>query len=183
MSEVEDLQNEAAAGMRDDAEPNSIVARLRELRAEFQADVSVDLPVPGYRGELVARYAPLPWNIIRALAIRGDKGRRNPENAPMIAADALANACIGMYYRGVGGELEPVLHQGDPVRYDKGLAYVLNLEGETTREIVRAVFPDTTSLVAHYGALMEWQSEREDEDAEGDALRAAAESDDSIRPS
>lgn len=176
-----DSGEEMGSGLVDRAaEPNSVISRLRELREGFVNDVTVDLEIPGYRGELVARYSPLPWEMIRNFAVRGDRGKRNPNIAPTIAADALANAVVGFYFR-EDEELVPVTWQGDPIdKFGDALASVLGIENvETVRETVRAVFPDEFSLVAHYAEFMEWQAERDDGD---EGLKDVAKQDDAINP-
>jgi hypothetical protein len=164
------------------AEPGSVMSRLRTLRENFQTEQTIDLDVPGYRGELVARYGPLPWEVIRQLAIRGERGKRDPNNGPMVAADGLANAILGFFYRNDSGVLAPVTKNGDPVTaYDAGLMSVLGIEGtQTTRERVKSVFPDEYALVSHYAALMEWQESRDD--GEDEALIAEARSDEAVGP-
>lgn len=162
------------------AEAGSVVSRLRELRESFSNDAHVDLDVPGYRGELVARYVPLAWDVIRGLAIRGERGKRNPDVGPTLAADGLANAVDGFFFR-EGDDLVPVTWQGDPVtQYGNALAAVLGIEGtESVRETVKAVFPDEFALVSHYGELMEWQAERDDGD---ERVIEAAQADDAVHP-
>lgn len=166
------------------AEPNSVVSRLRELRESFGSDDTIDLPVPGYRGELIARYAPLAWEVVRAIALRGERSKRDPNIGPTLAADGLANAIVGFFFRDTidpDADLTAVTWQGDPVTaYDPALASVLGLkDAETTREIVKATFPDEFALVAHYGTFMEWQAERDDADAD---LIEAAKVDTGIHP-
>ena len=175
-----ELNDEAVVADKRVAEPNSVVARLRELRESFVNDITVDLEVPGYRGELVARYAPLPWEMIRNFAMRGERGKRNPNIGPPIAADGLANAVVGFFFR-EEEKLVPVTWQGDPVeKYGEALASVLGITGvETVRETVKAVFPDEFSLVAHYGEFMEWQAERDDGD---ESVRDIAKTDDAVNP-
>lgn len=162
-------------------EQGSVVSRLRELRASFNDTATTDIEIPGYRGELLARYAPLGWDVIRNLALRGERGKRNPEMGPILAADGLANAIVGFYTREDGGELKPLTWNGEPVTgFDGNLRDVLGIEAETVRETVRAVFPDEFSLVAHYGEFMEWQSERDD--GTDEALIEAAKVDAAVHP-
>lgn len=179
MDEVKDTENTEKIEVRD-AEPGSVVTRLRELREGFKVDVHVDLEVPGYRGELVARYGALPWEVVRNLALRGERGKRNPDIGPIIAADGLVNAVEGFYFRD-GDGLSPVTWQGDPVlTYGDGLAGVLGITGtQSVRETCKAVFPDEFALVSHYGELMEWQAQRDDAD---EALIQAAKVDDAVHP-
>lgn len=166
------------------AEPGSALSRLRALREDFTNAATVDLDVPGYKGELVARYHPLPWEVIRQLAIRGEKGKRDPNNGPMIACDGLANAIEGFFIRAADGSLAPLTYNGDPVlTFNAALMAVLGVEGtQTARERVRAVFPDSFSLVAHYGSLMQFQETRTTDEGEDEDLLAEAGEDETIGP-
>lgn len=161
----------------DEVEAGSVISRLRELRQEHTSATTKKLELPGYKGELLAEYAPLPWEVVRALAMRGERGKRNPQIAPIVAADGLSNAIQGFLYRDPEtGEEEPITLHGEPIeQYGKALAQALGIElapDTSTREIVRAVFPDEFALVAHYGAFMEWQAERSDDD-EAELIRQA----------
>jgi hypothetical protein len=164
------------------AEQGSVLDRLRTIRTEFQAETTHDIDVPGYRGRLVARYAPLPWEIVRGLANKAEKGKRNAHIAVVVASDGLANAIVGFFFRDDDGKLAPVTLHGEPVtQYGDALAQALGIIGaETPREIVKAVFPDEYALVAHYGAFSEWQAERDEEDEDG--IGAVAKADDAVHP-
>lgn len=183
MSEEQDIEIEEQENAQ--AESGSVIARLRELREEHTLATTKKLELPGYRGELIAEYEPLPWDIVRQLAMRGERGKRNPQIAPIVAADGLANAVQGFLYRDPeSGKETPVTLHGEPIeRYDRALAQALGIDvtaETTTREIVRSVFPDDFALVAHYGALMDWQAERSD-DEEAEVVRAAK-VDDAVHP-
>lgn len=185
MNEDQVTQSEEEPTETSDVEAGSVLSRLRELRKEHTEATTKKLELPGYRGELVAEYVPLPWEVVRQLAMRGERGKRNPQIAPIVAADGLANAVQGFIYRDpeTGDEMPLTLH-GVPVeRFDRSLAIALDIpvtQETTNREIVRRVFPDDFALVAHYGAFMEWQAERSDED-EADLVRAAK-GDDAVYP-
>lgn len=179
----DELQDEQdAGGVAPTAEPGSVMSRLRTLREEFSTGPQhIDLDIPGYKGALVARYGPLPWEVVRTLAIRGEKGKRDPQNGPIISADSLANAVQGFYFREDDGTLVPVTYNGTPViAFDKALMAVLGIEGtQTARERVKAVFPDEFALVSHNARLMEWQESRDDGD---DELAAEVAADDRVGP-
>jgi hypothetical protein len=168
-------------------EPNSPLARLREIREEFQADNDVELELPGYRGELLGVYKPLPWEMIRQIALRAERNRRAPDIEVTVAADGLLNACVGFVYRDQDGTKKPLTYGGQEITgYNTLLRDALTLtdkhgiKPETAREIVRAMFPDDMALVSHYGALMDWQAERDESDEE--RIMAAAEVDDAVHP-
>jgi hypothetical protein len=187
MSEVQDIENEPETEVIGgaQAEAGSVISRLQHLRKEHTEATTKKLELPGYRGELLAEYVPLEWEVVRQLAMRGERGKRNPQIAPIVAADGLANAVQGFYYRNPEtGEESPVTLEGEPIeRFDRRLAKALGIEvtkETTTREIVRAVFPDDLALVAHYGAFSEWQAERTDDD-ESEVI-ARAKGDDAVYP-
>jgi hypothetical protein len=166
-------------------EAGSVISRLRELRKEHTEATTRKIELPGYQGELIAEYAPLPWDVVRGLAMRGERGKRNPQIAPIIAADGLANAIQGFFYRDPEtGKETPLSLHGEPIEsYGKALAQALGIDlgpDASVREIVRAVFPDEFALVAHYGALMDWQAERSDDDEE--RLVLAAKGDEFVHP-
>ncbi len=165
----DDEQGEQAPTASPTPEPGSVMTRLRAIREEFTSGPQhIDLDVPGYKGALVARYGPLPWEVVRTLALRGEKGKRDPQNGPMIASDSLANAVEGFFFREDDGTLVPVTYNGDPVlKFDNALMAVLGIEGtQSARERVKAVFPDEFALVTHNAKVMEWQESRDDGDEE-----------------
>jgi hypothetical protein len=164
-------------------EPGTVLDRLKEIRREFQAEHEVALEIPGYRGELLARYVPLPWEVIRNLTMRAERMRRAPDIEVTVAADGLINACVGFVYRDVAsGKREPLKFGGEEITgYGPTLARALGIENvETVREITKAVFPDDMALVSHYGMLMDWQAERNDSDEE--RVQSAATTDEAVHP-
>lgn len=163
-------------------EQGSVLDRLRAIRQETRAQTTHDMEIPGYRGLLVARYAALPWEVVRGLANKQEQGKRNPNIAPMIAADGLASAVVGFFTREPGAKLEPLTLRGEPITYfGDALKEALGIENaETNREITIATFPDEFSLVAHYGEFVEWQTERAGQDDE--QIEATAKTDDAVHP-
>jgi hypothetical protein len=181
--EITDTEDEASPSV----EAGSPLDRLKTIRQEFQAEHEVALELPGYRGELLGRYTPLPWEMIKQIAHRVERMRRAPDIEVTVAADGLLNACIGFYYRDRDGNRAPLTHNGVEITgYGPTLRDALALvdkngiKPESSREIVKAMFPDDMALVAHYGALMDWQAERNEEDEEG--VQARASEDDAVGP-
>lgn len=168
-------------------EAGSALDRIKQIREEFQADNEVALDLPGYRGELLARYRPLPWEIIRGIANRVERNRRAPDIEVTVASDGLLNACFGFYFRGDDGERVALKYNGEEITgYNSRLVAALDLtdrngiKPETPREIVKSMFPDDMALVSHYGSFMDWQAERDEEDEE--RVQGAASSDDAVHP-
>jgi hypothetical protein len=169
------------------AEAGSPLDRIKAIREEFQAEHEVALELPGYRGELLGRYKPLPWEMIKAIAHRVERMRRAPDIEVTVAADGLLNACIGFYYRDTNGNRSPLTLNGVEITgYNTSLRDALALtdkngiKPETAREIVKAMFPDDMALVSHYGALMDWQAERDESDEE--RVQTTANADDAVHP-
>jgi len=104
---------------------SSMVASLRARAALLRQARSVDLPIPGYGGELVGRYRAI--NLAKYNKVGAD-GFTNPLTEWHLAADALATALLGIYGREVeGGPLLPFFND-QVARYDDDLVQALALE-------------------------------------------------------
>ncbi len=143
--------------------PSSLMEQLRLKRAEAAARTTVDLPVPGYVGELLARYRLLdPLVEGRQIGDRVVKQFEHEEERQFYAfADTLIAACVGLFLRGPDGELEPLLgSSGEPVGYDAELAKGLGLEAQTAREVLLAVFADNKVAVTEQAVrLNRWMAD------------------------
>lgn len=143
--------------------PRSRLDALKARRAELGEERHLDLDVPGYGGDLVARYRVPPAGELDRVAKRISK---LPEGERLLAAtiSQVILACDSMWIR-VNGELEP-LDPNDtlPVRYDHRLAEALGIEitaKTTAAEVVKSVFVSGTglnvaALSAHASQLGEW---------------------------
>src|SRR5438093_471439 len=114
--------------------PDSVLAQLRELRTQLQQERHIDVDVPGYQGVLRARYRPLSYERLRAIAERTRKAPGTEAGRELaLAAESLIAACEVMLVRQNDGSYEPLEHGGTPVRYDEHLAEALavtNPEGD-----------------------------------------------------
>lgn len=145
--------------------PGSPISRLREVRQEVAQRTTVDLDVPGYQGLLIARYEPIPYDVETRATRRALQHEGDPDAITQAAADCLISACVGMYYRDEQGEVQPLMWEQEQVRFDKGLAAVLDLEfGETPREVLLGVFHTGAQAVeAQFDALRYWSITRDRE--------------------
>lgn len=145
---------------------------LDELRARrksfFEGRDYVELPIPGYGGQMVARYRRIEWEVVNELVNRA-QADASPRADLEAAADLLVRACEGIMVREEGSDgLVPlnrrVAEFGDePVRYDIRLAETFKLDplkigGESPRArlIIQEVIPDDFALMAHQAKFVEW---------------------------
>ena len=110
----------------------SVIDRVRARRDERIADEHLDLPVPTWGGELVARFTVVDTDVLERITKRLQAGKADPG----ADADFLVAACTGVFVREDDGPLEAVTHDGQPVAFDKRLAVVLGIDAERAREVV-----------------------------------------------
>lgn len=142
----------------------SLLAQVREKRRAAGAARTIDLAIPGYDGDLIARY-----RLVDALGegkLIGEKIRRDfkteEDRNYWGAVDVLITACEGFYLRNAEtGELEPLDPDGQgPVCYDHRLAKGLELDTTTARDTLTALFNgQTIRILAHAVKLAEWMQD------------------------
>ena len=113
------------------ADGGSVLDNLKRKRNKIAQDRHLDLDIPGYDGEIFARYKPVDWDRLKSIAEKAENSssRRKELNAQ---ADTIATACDTLFIR-VEGEPEPIpLHEaypdvfGDfPAKYDSRLGKLL----------------------------------------------------------
>jgi hypothetical protein len=142
----------------------SIMDQLRKTHAEMVDNETVDLDIPNYKGQLVARYRVLSNEELEKIAKRirrAFKGQRDRQ-ADMVLAlaeDGLIASCTGLYFRDDEGELQQLMADGFPIVYDHNLAEFLNVEAANARDTVLAVFGGShrdMSVVDHYMRIIRW---------------------------
>lgn len=142
----------------------SIMEQLRKTHAEMVDNETVDLDIPNYKGQLVAKYRILSNEELEKIAKRirrAFKGQRDRQ-ADMVLAmaeDGLIASCVGMFFRNEDGELLPLLADGFPMVYDNNLAEFLNLDVTNARDTVLYVFGGPTrdmAVVDHYMRIIRW---------------------------
>lgn len=140
--------------------------RIKGRRAELLEDRHVDLAIPGYGGDLVGRFRPVEWEQLRKIALRVDQSK-DPRRELEGQATTLIRACRGIYIR-QDGELVPI---GDddlaPVRFDKRLAELLDIEGaDTALGVLFEVFANDLAVTAVHNRLAAWMDRSDEEVAE-----------------
>lgn len=148
---------EGIEALRDEPEPGSLLDRLRSRAVEVQRDRTLDLDVPGWRGELVLRFRPLDVGQLERFVENRSAGRVTGISESI---DALATACVGVLGRD-GDRLEELADERGPVRLEPRLGVLLGMPGVdesyTAREIVLALFGGNAfALGAFVDRLVEW---------------------------
>ena len=153
MSEDENRVEEAGA--------QNLMETLRARREQALEDKEYDLEIPGYNGDLVARYRHLSGKEADQIGTRVmNQTKQRTERTVHMAMDTMIAACTGMYAR-IGAELVPIDPNGDgiPCGYDEELAQFMGFEATTAREVVRGVFVGNEMAIgAHSMQLQRWMS-------------------------
>ncbi len=149
---------------------STFVDRLRSLAEREQGTAKdLDLPLPGFGGEVLVRYGPLPWD--RFLALAGDAAGGDADAVLQANLDALIGACEALMFRREDGEVVSLADElrahGEDVqgelRFDRRALEVFGLQvGEpvTARNATLALFGGAVSpevaVGQHADALAGW---------------------------
>src|SRR5262245_51094019 len=79
-----------------DEAPDSLIVRLRVRAAQAAKPRTIDLPVPGFGGELVIRFGTMDVATLDRLLAERNKGNASTVNESI---DAMAQACVGVFGR------------------------------------------------------------------------------------
>jgi hypothetical protein len=158
------IQDEQAA--TNAGEQRSPLDRLRSRYRELQGPQHKDLDVPGYQGDLVARYKLIDPDVAKA---RGRQLAKIPAEERLLigAIDQLIEACDSIWVRNDDGDLEPLDPSSEiPVRYDQRLAEILGIEGSPSkpRQVVQGVFTvegqlNRPALISHAEEVGLWMQD------------------------
>lgn len=150
----------------DEPADGSLLSRLREHRKEIAENKTIDIDIPGFKGELFCRYRLLDGDEVRKIQQRAREQFRNNRGEQLFATvcDNLITACDEFFVRDEGREIpareHPEVRQDAPIKYDASLVQILGLdvppEG-TRRQVVMALFGGNDLAVqAHAGVLTRW---------------------------
>lgn len=154
-----DSDNNVIKDVREAAESggDNLLDRLRERRNQIASkdEYRLDLPVPGYDGELVVRYKYTEYNETaeRADRLRGvDAGQ-----VPLISAiDTLIAACDKVMIV-VNGRLVPIDEGAlTPVRFEERLADILAFNASKARDVVRGLFNNDYAIIEQAMTVSRW---------------------------
>jgi hypothetical protein len=155
-------------------QPNSIMEGLRKKHQSLKSKKTLDLPIPGYDGALVAKYRLIG---LKELEVIGNKVQREfkglGERQKYASIDAIILACEGLYYNRDGklvGLSESISDDEPPIKYDPRLVEFLNLDIETgfdddigpARRTVLALFggdEHDIAILDHSNSIGRWSSD------------------------
>jgi hypothetical protein len=143
-----------------DAAPGSLIARLRARAQETQRARTLDLPVPGWGGELVLRFQPLDIAALEhLLSHRGAEATTSGINETV---DAMVRACVAVLATDEG-ELVTLEDEAGPIRLENRLVVLLGLDADhvlTAREVVLRLFGGNAFALADYvDKLVTWMND------------------------
>lgn len=140
--------------------PSSVRDRLRAQRQEVQRQKWCDITIPGYDGELVARYRLVDGEELEKVGSRlRHKSKNQADRLVNGSMDTLIMACEGFYVRSQrDDQLYPIQDEtGEIMRYDDRLAEFLNFPAESARDVVRGVFGNNEmAIVQHNAKFSAW---------------------------
>jgi hypothetical protein len=144
--------------------PNGAISnadRIRAKREEIAAETTEVFDIPGYDGDLAARYRRMEWTEIQKVGERA-RASKHPHKELHGQADIIAAACIELLVRDQNnpeayerfGEVD-----GEPIRFDLNLCNVMGwTDIRTARETVRAMFGNDLAVSMHHQILLAWMS-------------------------
>lgn len=165
-SEVFEIEETEHVEIPQKGDAGSLLASLRAKREAIASERHLDLDIPGYDGQLVARYGPVAWEVIDKIAERVNRSN-SPRADVHGAADLLIAACREILIR-QNDELISLNHAiadfGDePVTYSHRLDEVLGINAGSSREVVIQAFNNDLALVPHQATLLRWLQESDQE--------------------
>jgi hypothetical protein len=108
----------------------SALDRIRQRRAELEAGVLLDIPIPGYNGELVARFAKLTPEELQETAQEAFRARSKSADAQLTVAANIVTKHVrevcGVHANGRHAALDP--DDPMPIRFDDRLAALMRLD-------------------------------------------------------
>lgn len=118
----------------------SVLDAIRRRHDELRREHFYDLKVPGYRGCLVLRCAPIRGAKLTQLRIRLEQSK-DPERDFGLNADVLIDSCQQVLGRErPEDELETLDPTGEPVRIDARLAELFGVQTDRARDMVYRLF-------------------------------------------
>lgn len=163
----------------------SLIDQIADLRDEAKKDHHLDLPIPGTRNLLWARYRPFQSaKTERKTAQYRKQMERGGAVVLTAACDLLIDACeqimvLPAHFQGDPGDqgenLTPI-DDAIPVQYDSRLAdlFIKNPQErafiKTARQVVLAMFPTEQSVISTNITVTQWLNDVT-KDADGELIR------------
>lgn len=140
----------------------SALERIRAKREAIASETTEIFDIPGYDGDLCARYRRMEWTEVRKVAERA-AGSRHPQSELHGQADIIAAACVELLLRTDPNDPEHFERlgevDGEPVRYDSNLCQMMEWPDiKSARETVRALFGNDMAISMHHSVILAWMS-------------------------
>jgi len=157
-----DVEPPASRGAQHKDEEGTLLSSLREKRNKIGSERHLELEIPGYDGELVVRYQPIPWEEAKRITERLENSK-NPRKELYAQADVLIRACEEILAR-VEGKLVPLSTVfpevgAEPIGFDARLAKALGFDvvnGSEGRSAVLGAFNNDLAVSKQQADVMEW---------------------------
>lgn len=103
--------------------------RIRQRRADLEHGILLDVPIPGYEGELVARFARLSPEELKEASEEVVRTRSKPADAQLTAAAAIVTRHVKdiTFVNASGQHLPLDPDDPEPLRFDERLARLMRL--------------------------------------------------------
>jgi hypothetical protein len=161
-----DMMSEGTRG------PESLMDRLRARHEEAGEQLTCDIDLPYYEGEMFARYHLIDGKRLKMITDKAQRTEKNDaERALSAAMDTIIQSCVEIFVRDndevdeEGKATETPLSEkmkiDEPVRYDHNLAAFFNLETDgTARSVLWRVFGrNSVAITNHNLRLSRWMSD------------------------
>lgn len=169
---TDEIATQTEAGEGVDSARADLLSQLKTLHNEAKAEHHLDLPIPGYRKLLWARFRPFPVEKteVRIRQFQGAAGGGNRPMALQIACDTLIDACeqlmlLPARFAGDIGEdganLMPIDAEATPfIAFDQRLEPLFEIAnpGGTARGVIVGLFPTEQSIVDMNIRIQRWMS-------------------------
>lgn len=132
---------------------SDLLARIAQEREERVQHLTLDLPVPTWDGDLIARFEIMPRKVLEDFA----KRKRTPE----VDMDFILQSVTALYVRDQEKVLDDAQRNdkddnyalladenGVPVKFDNRLAQKLGIPAEKARDVLLFCFKDNTIAVS-----------------------------------
>lgn len=129
----------------------SLLERIKTRREERLKHRHLDLPVPGWGGDLVARFHPLDRDTLKKIAAKSDNEQHGD-------ADLLIAACDGLHMKEEDGGLQPLNSAFDEETADK-----LGVPFSSARELVYYLCDTDLSVAVMSSKVLNWSADTSQE--------------------
>jgi hypothetical protein len=154
----------------------SILDRLKARRESVKKSRTLDLEIPGYEGDLLARYKPVPFKVFEDDEKKRKKSKGKDPALLSAAIDQIISCCDMILVRDPGNpacvldndgevtDFRPIdvdaAEAGSPVKWEQRLADLIDIPQEETRGIAKLVvlrtFCNDAALIYHASRLGIW---------------------------